>query len=156
MTGATLTVRLASPGSLHISVDLTPSGAVITLAGELDVATAPAVETTCHDALDAYSCPQVVVDVAGLFFCDCAGLNALLHIHRWALARGGWVRLCRAAPGLRKVLAITGLVSTLRCYPTVANACVDVGRSTSRPGKAEAVDAGGVAQAAITEHVRAR
>ena len=156
MVGATLAVRIVPPGSLRISVDQTPSGAVITLAGELDVATAPAVETTCYDTLDDHPCPQVVVDVAGLFFCDCAGLNALLHIHGWALARGGWVRLCRATPSLRKVLAITGLASTLRNDPTVANACVDAGRSTSRPGKAETVDEGEVARVVITEHVRAR
>lgn len=156
MAVATLAVRIVPPGSLEVSVDPKPSAAVITLAGELDVATAAAVETTCYDALDAYSCPQAVVDVAGLFFCDCAGLNALLHIHRWALARGGWVRLCRAAPSLRKVLAITGLASTLRCYSTVADACADVERGASQPGKAEALDGGEVAQAVITEQVSVR
>jgi len=131
MAVATLATRIQPPGSLRISADLAPGGAVVTLAGELDVATAPAVEATCLDMLDAYPSPQVVVDVAGLFFCDCAGLNALLHVHRAALARGGWVRLCRASPGLRKVLAITGLVSALRCYSTVADACADVARSAS-------------------------
>lgn len=131
MAVATLTTRIAPPGSLHITADLASGGAVVTLAGELDVATAPAVEATCLDTFGAYPYPQVVVDVAGLFFCDCAGLNALLHVHRAAIARGGWVRLCRAAPGLQKVLAITGLASALRCYSTVADACADVAQSTS-------------------------
>jgi anti-sigma B factor antagonist len=116
-----------SPALLTIVVDLTVSRPVIALAGELDVATAPAVKTVCFDTFTAHRRPYVVVDLAGLSFCDCAGLNAFLHVHKWALAGGGWVRLCRADQRLHKVLGITGLAATLLCHPTAADAFADIG-----------------------------
>ena len=114
-----------SPTLLHISVDLTPGGPVITLVGELDVATASAVRA-CFEVFDVRHAPRLVVDVARLSFCDCAGLSAFLHAHRRARVSDGWFRLCAASPRLRKMIAITGLASTLRCYPTAADAFADV------------------------------
>lgn len=119
-----------SPTLLYISVDLTSGGPVVTLAGELDVATAPAA-TACFDVFDVRCNPRVVVDVAGLSFCDCAGLNAFVHAHRRALVGDGWYRLCDTSALLRKMIGITGLASTLRCYPTAADAFADVERNVS-------------------------
>jgi anti-anti-sigma factor len=121
---------------LHISVDLTPGGPVITLAGELDVATAPAVKA-CFEVFDVRYAPRLVVDVARLSFCDCAGLSAFLHAHRRALVGDGWFRLCAANPRLRKMIAITGLASTLRCYPSAADAFADVERSATHQREQE-------------------
>jgi anti-sigma B factor antagonist len=122
-------IRLAPPqhpaALLHISVDLTSGGPVITLADKLDVATATAVRA-CFELFDVRHAPQLVVDVARLSFCDCAGLSVFLHAHRRALVGDGWFRLCAASPRLRKMIAITGLASTLRCYPTAADAFADV------------------------------
>ena len=72
MAGITLGAR-TDPGqqgsdtspTFYISVDLASGGPVVTLAGELDVATAPAA-TACFDVFDVYRNPRVVVDVAGL------------------------------------------------------------------------------------------
>ena len=118
---------------LRISVDLTAGGPVIALAGELDIATAPAVKAVFFETFDAQRRRHLAVDVAGLSFCDCAGLSMFLHIRNRALAGGGWVRLCGPGPGLRTVLGITGLMSILHCYPTVADAFADVERSTPDP-----------------------
>jgi anti-sigma B factor antagonist len=116
---------------LTISVDLTASRPVIALAGELDIATAPAVKTVCFDTFNTHLRPLVVVDLAGLYFCDCAGLTAFVLVHKWALTGGGWVRLCRTDPRLQKMLGITGLAATLHCYPTAADAFADVEPSAS-------------------------
>lgn len=130
------TLADTSPALLSVSVHLTSGGPVVTLAGELDVATAPAA-TACFDVFDVDRTPRVVIDVAGLSICDCAGLNTFLHAHRRALVGDGWFRLCDASAWLRKVIGITGLASTLRCYPTVADAFADVERSTSYRRKQE-------------------
>lgn len=116
---------------LSILVDLSAGRPVIALAGELDIATAPAVRTVCLDTFRSQRRPYIVVDLAGLSFCDCSGLNAFLYVHNWARADGGWVRLCRAGRHLHKVLGLTGLASTLHCYPTAADAFADVGRRVS-------------------------
>lgn len=121
---------------LTISVDPTSSRPVVALTGELDIATAPAVKTVCFETFEARPRRYVVVDLAGLYFCDCAGLNAFVLIHNWALTGGGWVRLCRTDRRLQKVLDITGLAATLRCYPTAVAAFADVERSAS-PGEAQ-------------------
>jgi len=114
-----------SPTLLSISIDLTSGGPVIALAGELDVATAPAARAY-FDEFDVHHNPRVVVDVARLSFCDCADLSAFLHAHHRVLVGDGWFRLCDASPRLRKMIGITGLASTLRCYPTAADAFADV------------------------------
>lgn len=116
---------------LRISVDLTAGRPVLALAGELDVATAPAAEAVFFETFDVHRRPHVVVDVARLSFCDCVGLSMFLHVRNRALAGGGWVRLCGIGPGLRTVLGITGLMSMLQCYPTAADAFADVERSAS-------------------------
>jgi len=127
----------AARALLTISVGASAGRPVIALAGELDVATAPAVKTVCFDTFDTFDSvdtrprPYVVVDLAGLYFCDCAGLTAFVLVHNWALSGGGWVRLCRTDRRLKKMLDITGLAATLRCYPTAADAFADVERSAS-------------------------
>ncbi|WP_194918089.1 STAS domain-containing protein [Catenulispora rubra] len=122
---------------LTTSVGVSAGRPVIALVGELDVATAPAVKKVCFDTFDTFDTfdarprPYVVVDLAGLYFCDCAGLNVFVHVHNWALPGGGWVRLCRTDRRLKKMLDITGLAATLCCYPTAADAFADVERSAS-------------------------
>ncbi|WP_194922605.1 STAS domain-containing protein [Catenulispora pinisilvae] len=111
---------------LTISVDPAASRPVVALTGELDIATAPAVKTVCFETFEARPRPYVVVDLAGLYFCDCAGLNAFVLIHNWALTGGGWVRLCRTDRRMQKMLDITGLAATLRCYPTAVDAFADI------------------------------
>ncbi len=68
----------------------------------------------------------MVADVAGLRFCDCAGLKALLRIHRRATASGGWLRLSGAAPRMRRLLRVTMLTDVLQCYPGIDEAFADI------------------------------
>lgn len=96
-------------------------GMVVKLTGELDIATVPALNHVLR-GLDARERAHVVVDLAELAFCDCAGLNALLKAHRQAIADGGWLRLCAGSSGIKKILEISGLSTELRCFPTVQDA----------------------------------
>jgi anti-sigma B factor antagonist len=119
--------RHAAPiGSFAVAGYDAHGGAVVRLTGELDVATVPALAHFLH-GLGARERAHLVADLAGLTFCDCAGLNALLDAHHRAVADGGWLRLCAASVGLQKLLKITNLSTALRCYPTVGDAFANPG-----------------------------
>ncbi|MGP3685755.1 STAS domain-containing protein [Streptomyces sp. IBSNAI002] len=67
----------------------------VSVAGELDVDTAPELRAALAQAMATYQ--QVTVDLAGLRFCDCTGLGALLAAARTAKAGGAELRL-RSVP----------------------------------------------------------
>ena len=85
----------------------------ITLVGELDTATAP--------ALDAYVGPlaeaghDLVVDLAELRFCSCAGLTLFMQWRSRATITGG--SLCLLAPAriVHRLLTVTGTLELLTC-----------------------------------------
>jgi anti-anti-sigma factor len=56
----------------------------------------------------------VVMDLAGLSFCDAGGISAMLKIHRSLTADGARLVVRGAAGPVRKVFAITGADQTLQ------------------------------------------
>jgi anti-anti-sigma factor len=80
---------------------------VITVAGDLDIATAPGFEAAVRDALAA---GPVVLDLGGLAFMDSSGVRALD-----ALLRDGAPLTLRPELSelVRQVLAMTGLLEAL-------------------------------------------
>jgi len=78
------------------------------LAGELDMATAPELERTLQDALDA-GCRRIVVDLRGLAFMDSTGLVVLA---RWDLGSrmdGYNLALIPGRKPIQRLFTITGL-----------------------------------------------
>ncbi len=68
-------------GQAYMGLDLHPRPVVVTLAGELDMASAPLLTVLLDFALSA--CPgQVLVDIAGVTFIDSSGLKPLLEAQR--------------------------------------------------------------------------
>jgi anti-anti-sigma factor len=97
---------------------------VIVLTGELDVASVSVL--TGHLEQPGAACgTRLVAEMSGLGFCDCAGLGALLGIHRHAGESGGWLRLSGATARMHKLLRITRLAQVLLCYPGIAEAFED-------------------------------
>ncbi len=89
---------------------------IISVTGELDVATAEQAYAYISDVIDAWPTP-VSVDLSGLTFCDASGLGALARIARHARQAGRQLRLTAARPSLLKIMRITGLD---RAYPELA------------------------------------
>ena len=89
---------------------------IISVTGELDVATAEQAYAYISDVIDAWPAP-VSVDLSGLTFCDASGLGALARIARHARQAGSQLRLTAARPSLLKIMRITGLD---RAYPELA------------------------------------
>jgi anti-anti-sigma factor len=104
-------VRLA--GMLTLSWLISQTGQItVTFAGELDAASADQAYGYVRDAIDAHGGP-VLLDVAGLSFCDAGGLGALARMSRHAARAGSSVRLVAPPPLLRKIIRITGLADQL-------------------------------------------
>ena len=90
--------------------------AVITLPVEIDISNADQVRDELLSLLNRG--PAVLlVDMAETTFCDSAGVNALVRAHQRATANGAELRLVVAAPGVQRVLAITGVDAPHTCLP---------------------------------------
>ena len=93
---------------------------IISVTGELDIATAGQAYSYISDVIDAWpglSPAPVSVDLSGLTFCDASGLGALARTARHARQAGRQLRLTAARPSLLKIMRITGLD---RAYPELA------------------------------------
>jgi anti-sigma B factor antagonist len=113
----------ASPEQLVVTEYEQGGVAVLVLGGELDVASAPQLARHLEALLDERR-SEIVIDVARLEFCDCAGLGVLVHAHRRCVENGGWLRLSAPTPRLSRTLRITRLAQVLVCYPDVESAAL--------------------------------
>ena len=104
-----------------LSVVRRPSFTVAALQGELDLVTAPAL----RDGLLALLHPGqrlLVLDLSQLWFCDAAGIAALISAWHRALALGVSMRLAAPRSHVAKILDDAALGHGLATYPTVARA----------------------------------
>jgi anti-sigma B factor antagonist len=105
------TVRLA--GMLTLSCLISQTGqTTVTFVGELDYASADQAYGYVRDVIDAHG-GQVLLNVAGLSFCDARGLGALARMSRHAGQAGSPLHLVAPPPLLRKIISITGLEDKL-------------------------------------------
>lgn len=84
---------------------------VLVLAGEIDLYTAPRLQSELTAALAAADPVNIVVDMSAVEFCDSTGMNVLLAAHRLASERGGNLELAAPRASVRKILEVTGLQS---------------------------------------------
>ncbi len=104
-------VRLA--GLLTLSCRISPTGeTTVIFAGELDAASADQAYGYVRDAIDAHH-GAVLLDVAGLSFCDARGLGVLARMSRHAGQAGCSLHLVAPQPMLVRIIRITGLQDTL-------------------------------------------
>jgi anti-sigma B factor antagonist len=83
---------------------------VVSVAGEIDLYTAPRLQSELTSALGA-SPTRLIVDMSGVGFCDSTGINVLLAALRQARECGGELILAGPGSATRKVLQVTGLES---------------------------------------------
>jgi anti-anti-sigma factor len=118
---AVMTIERVEPLALELACATDGDGnQIISVTGELDVATAEQAYAYISDVIDAWpglSPAPVSVDLSGLTFCDASGLGALARVARHARQAGRQLRLTAARPSLLKIMRITGLD---RAYPELA------------------------------------
>ncbi|MDI3341612.1 MAG: STAS domain-containing protein [Sphaerobacter sp.] len=94
------------------------SHAVVSVRGELDIATADEFrEQLCRARREAS--PFLIVDLSELEFIDSSGLGVLVDLREQAQAHGGRVVLVAPRRTVTKVLHLTGLDRCFAIYPTV-------------------------------------
>lgn len=110
--GSVITAQRVEPVQLELSCRTEEDGSqVISVTGELDIATAEQAYTYITDVIDCWPAP-VSVNLAGLTFCDASGLGALARVARHAREAGRPLTLLSARPSLVKIMRITGLDRT--------------------------------------------
>jgi anti-sigma B factor antagonist len=101
-------MELTDGARARIDVSRAPSGLVVELAGELDLASLPAVAAPLDRLLG--SSPQpVVLELGELAFLDSSGVTVLVRIAN----HFDQVRTCSASEPVRRVIEVLGLADRL-------------------------------------------
>ncbi|MFC4958342.1 STAS domain-containing protein [Streptomyces mauvecolor] len=79
---------------------------VVLVEGELDLDSEQTLYQQLRRALD-HSVGGLVIDLHGVGFCDCSGLNTLLRVRHRALAQGKTISIRAAGPSVDRLLAMT-------------------------------------------------
>jgi anti-anti-sigma factor len=94
---------------------------VVTIGGELDVATEPALRSHLSELM-GNGRTRLVLDLAPLEFLDAYSLRVLV----WALGRvleqGGWLRLVNVPFRIRRLLGVARLAHALPVYASITEA----------------------------------
>ena len=109
----------ASPGPLTIQADDRSAVVVVSVAGEVDILTAPQMRAAVDDAVARLDGRTLVVDLSGVTFFGSPGLQILAVTASRVREPGGaaGLRVVAAYAALRPI-RITGLGAVLRLYDT--------------------------------------
>ena len=103
---------------LNVSTSSQGGHAVVTASGELDLYTAPRLQTALA-ALLREPVDRVVVDLSGVEFCDSTGMNVLLAAMKRVKENGGTFELAAPRPAVRRILQVTGLDTVFDIHEAV-------------------------------------
>lgn len=107
---------MTTSGDFDVRSETTPAGAaVVTVSGELDLATAPRLQ----DALAERMEDPVVVDLSECTFLDSAGMGVLLASARTLSESGRSLRVATADPRILRVLELTAVDTLIAVHPDV-------------------------------------
>ena len=98
------------PNGFDVEVEHLDGTVTLRPSGELDLATAPVLERALDGLI--HGDHAVVLDLSGLTFADCAGLEPI----RWALRRRapGRIRIVGARGAVERVLVLTDVQEALQ------------------------------------------
>jgi anti-anti-sigma factor len=94
---------------------------VVTVRGPLDLGTRDHLEAVLVAEVNAGT-RHLVVDLAGVPFCDSSGLSTLLRVHRRLAGHSGWLRIAAATGQVQRVLQLTNLDRILLRFPDTGSA----------------------------------
>jgi len=95
--------------ALDLRVEIHPGVPVVAeIGGEIDIASAPWLREVLLLAIRRHG-PAIRVDLRGVTFLDCSGVNVLLATARRAWLEGGEMRVVRPSPRAWRVITLLGL-----------------------------------------------
>ena len=117
-------IGFATPDVSHLSFNTTVTDriAVVTLAGELDVAGASALERELERVAADHSPTTLVLDLSGLDFMDSTGLRLVVLADQRAQEEGRRLVLVRGNESVQRVFAITRMEERLSFVDDAAEA----------------------------------
>jgi anti-sigma B factor antagonist len=98
---------------------------VLSVQGEVDVATAPQLRERLVDAV-AEGHAHIVLDLTNVGFLDSTGLGVIVGCLKRARANDGEIVIVSDQRSILKVLEITGLTAVFAIHPTVDAALADL------------------------------
>ncbi|MGW0971727.1 STAS domain-containing protein [Streptomyces sp. NPDC002516] len=107
--------------SLTITSRDAATGPVLEITGDLDYETAPDLRKSL-DNLTLTGGQLLVLDLAGLEFCDSSGITTLLAARNLAAELGGDMALAAVPANTARILSIIGLDRVFSIHPDVATA----------------------------------
>jgi anti-sigma B factor antagonist len=84
--------------------------------GEIDIARVPWLREELLTVTLRHR-PRLVLDLSGVTFMDCVGINFLLATRRRARLAGGWLQVINAARAVARIIALTRLQQVLTPSP---------------------------------------
>ena len=112
--------------TFQLSEDVVEGIPVLHLAGEIDLAAAPALRdrlvALAQQLAAGGGAPGVVLDLDQVSFIDSTGLSVLVAAHSRLGESGRQLRVAAAPPRVRRVLELTGLDGLLLLYADVPSA----------------------------------
>jgi anti-sigma B factor antagonist len=106
---------------LDISTAREGDACIVTIAGEVDIYTSPALKTALAAAA-ADGCALLIVDLDRVSFIDSSGLGVLVGALRRAREAGGDLRVVSGQETVARILRITGLDKVFSLHATLAEA----------------------------------
>ncbi|MEV7991514.1 STAS domain-containing protein [Streptomyces sp. NPDC086077] len=101
---------------LNITERATATGTVIAVAGDLDHTHAATLRQRV-ESLALQPGQRLVIDLAGLTFCDSSGITAFLAARQHAVAAGADIVLAGVPANTLRVLTIVGLDQVFTIHP---------------------------------------
>ena len=96
---------------MNVDVQRRDGTAVLSLSGELDLASAPRLDEALFECEDG--APTILLDLRGLTFMDSSGLRVILAADARARSRGGRLMLVPGPPSVQRVFQLTLLDTRL-------------------------------------------
>lgn len=120
---------------MKLSVSMTERDdvVIVTVAGEVDVYTAPQLRSALEERLAAGQ-NKIVVDLQGVAFIDSTGLGVLVGQLKALRKVDGSLRIVCSDERILRLLAITGLDQILPLHDSVDDALVAVDEDAADPG----------------------
>jgi anti-sigma B factor antagonist len=106
---------------LTVTARAVDGGHVLTVVGELDVATAPDFRAA-YQKLALAEGDRLVLDLSGLTFCDSSGIATLINARNLAVANGAVFAVVAAPASIVRTFDRIGLGGFIRLYASLDQA----------------------------------